>query len=452
MMLRGLAICACLVFATALSAQETREIEADITATDQTVDVDAEPNDVRISRRIKDILDATEWFENAQVRVDDGIVFLDGTTKTPERKSWARDLAAKTTGVIAVVNRIEVETEVELTLDPAVREVRELKDHLLAALPSVVLAIVILPLAWFIAGLVRKIARRLLLKRARTPFVADLIARFIALPVLLVGIYIVLQVSGLTQLAVSVVGGAGVLGIVIGFAFRDIVENFLASLLLSIRQPFSRGDFIHVAGQQGLVHSMNTRSTVLVSPEGNHIQIPNATVFKSIIENLTAVPRRRGVIEIGIGYDAAISDVQKIVGRVLAEQKGVLQDPEPMVLADALGASTVVVNVYYWFDGAEVSPLKLKSELVRRIKQALTDAGISMPDEAREIIFPEGVPLISPEDAPKPEGPRKKREPVEAETDADLSSEDDLLAEQMTTEIEGGLDDNLLSPAPADEK
>ncbi len=422
-------------------AQTTDDAGGEVTSTDQAVDLEPGLADTRIAKRIAQILDATGWYSDASVRVEDSIAFLDGTTTTTERKTWARDLAAKTTGVVAVVNRIEVEQAVELTIDPAVREVRVLKDQLLAALPSIALALLILPLAWFTARVVRRLLSWSLRGRTRSPFIADILARLGALPVLLLGLYLVLQIAGLTQLALSVVGGAGVLGIVIGFAFRDIAENFLASLLLSLRQPFARGDLINVAGQSGVVHSMNTRSTVLVSVEGNHIQIPNATVFKSIIENLTAVPRRRGELDLGIGYDAAISDVQRIVNAVLSAEPGVLKHPEPMVLADTLGASTVNVKIYYWFDGAQISPLKLRSALVRQIKQTLMDAGISMPDEAREIIFPEGIPLqqgsgTTPDSIPAPKEGR-------SEMDDDLSTEDDL-EEQLQVPIEGSNETNLL--------
>lgn len=443
--MRFILLCFLLSLASPSLAQDTLEIEEDVTSTDQAVDVDAEPDDLRVGRRITEILSATGWFEETSVRVDDGIVFLDGLTTSAERKAWARDLAAKTTGVVAVVNRIEVQAEVELTLDPAVREVKALKDNALAALPSIALALVILPLAWFAARLMRRFLNWLLTNDTRSPFVTDLAARAGALPILILGIYLVLQIAGLTKLAVSVVGGAGVLGIVIGFAFRDIAENFLASLLLSVRQPFKRGDFINVADQQGIVHSMNTRSTVLVSPEGNHIQIPNATVFKSIIENLTAVPRRRGTLDVGVGYDAAISDVQEVVGKVLAAQAGVMTEPEPMVLAEGLGASTVNVRVYYWFDGSALSPLKLQSALVRKIKQALTDAGISMPDEAREIIFPEGIPIRGQGEPALPNTKPVKREATETPNESDLRNDAEDLADQLDAPIEGEPSSDLLS-------
>ncbi len=441
------------VLAQASSDGIANEPEAEVIDTDQTISVTESVRDDQIATRIQGILKATGWYEDVQVDVQDGIVFLDGTATSSKRQDWARDLAAKTDGVVAVVNRLTLVQEADFSIDPAVSELRNLWDKTVSAAPLILLALLILPLALFLSSAVARVARWALKDRLGSPFLRDVTARFIALPVFLVGLYIVLQIAGLTQLAISVLGGAGVIGIVIGFAFRDIAENFLASLLLSVRQPFRRGDFVDVAGYQGVVHSMNTRSTVLVSPEGNHIQIPNAAVFKATIENYTASPNRRGSFDVGIGYDASITDVQAIIMGELAEHDAILSDPEPMVLADTLGASTVIIKIYYWFDGAAISPLKLKSVLIRRVMAALTDAGISMPDEAREIIFPEGVPLV---EAPAPSdttAPTRTPAPVRKDTpktkiapamDEDLSNEVDNLEPQMQVQVEGDKDSNLL--------
>ena len=96
--------------------------------------------------------------------------------------------------------------------------------------------------------------------------------------------------------------GTGLIGLILGFAFRDIAENFIASLLLSIQRPFKIDDVIEVEGRLGIVKKVTARATTLVDYDGNHIQIPNATVYKNIIKNLTAYPKMRGKVEIGIGY------------------------------------------------------------------------------------------------------------------------------------------------------
>ncbi|WP_262386377.1 hypothetical protein ROLI_044620 [Roseobacter fucihabitans] len=287
--------------------------------------------------------------------------------------------------------------------------------------------------------------RWLLTDRVRSPFLRKVVARAVAFPVFLLGIYIVLQVAGLTQLALSIVGGAGVIGIVIGFAFRDIAENFLSSLILSVSRPFQRGDFVTVAGMSGTVKAMTTRSTLLTSADGNQIHIPNSTIFKNVIENFTSSPKRRGDFVVGIGYDAGIAEAQSIILGCLREHPAVLGEPEPMVLVGELGASTVNIKTYYWFNGREISPLKLKSSLLRAVKSTLTIEGISMPDEAREVIFPEGVNVLSgmPDGRSTPKKPLSvdppQAEPSLSEAEGDLLTEEPVEATPSPEESEGDL-------------
>ncbi|WPZ34495.1 mechanosensitive ion channel family protein [Thalassobaculum sp. OXR-137] len=358
------------------------------------VAVEPVARDDAISRRIDSILRATDWYSDVRVRTSEGVVFLDGSTRTDEHRVWARNLAANTQDVVAVVNRITVTPQTDWSFEPALNEVRALLYTGLASLPLIALALVILPLAFYAATLVGRLVEWALRRQVSSPFLRSVIARTVSIPVFLIGLYIVLQVAGLTQLALSLLGGAGVVGIIVGFAFRDIAENFLASLLLSIRQPFRRGDYIVVGGQEGTVQSMNTRSTLLLSREGNHIQIPNAAVFKSTIVNFSAAAARQEYLEIGIGFDASITAAQELIRTVMVDHPAVLEEPEePLVLVESLGSATVNLRAYFWFDGHAYSVLKIRSALLRLIKKALTEAGISMPDEAREVIFPQGVPV-----------------------------------------------------------
>jgi small-conductance mechanosensitive channel len=292
-------------------AQTETPVEAEITTTEQSVSVEPTARDDEIAARILEIMQATGWYKVPRVEVLDGIAFLDGQASSEEHRIWARDLAAKTQDVVAVVNRIAVDQAANWSIAPAIKELQSVSKRILTMLPLLLLALIILPLTWWLSGLAARALRRWLLRGIASPFLKDIVARALSLPIFLIGLYVVLQVAGLTQLAFSVVGGAGVLGIVVGFAFRDIAENFLASLLLSIRRPFRTGDFISVAGHDGSVRSMNTRSTVLLSSEGNHIQIPNSTIFKSTIVNFTASPTRRDTIVVGIGYEGSVAKAQE---------------------------------------------------------------------------------------------------------------------------------------------
>jgi small-conductance mechanosensitive channel len=277
--------------------------------------------------------------------------------------------------------------------DVALAELQALIEQTVRALPLLAAGLALLVATWFATKWTARLASTLLRHRLRSPLLRDVTARAVAVPVFLLGLYVVLRVSGLARLAVSVLGGAGLLGLIVGFAFRDIAENFLASILLGMQHPFARGDLIEVAGYEGFVQSVNTRSTLLMTLDGNHVQIPNASVYKGIITNFTANPYARFDFAVGIGYDDEITEAQATALQVLRDHPAVVNDPEPLVLVDSLGASTVNLKVYYWVDIGRYSPFKVQSAVIRLTKGALDRAGISMPDEAREVVFPHGIPV-----------------------------------------------------------
>jgi small conductance mechanosensitive channel len=200
-------------------------------------------------------------------------------------------------------------------------------------------------------------------------------------------------VAGLTQVAFTVIGGTGLVGLALGIAFRDITENFLASIFLSMQRPFETGDLLEVDGVTGYVQQLNVRTTVLMTLEGNVVQVPNATVYKSKLRNYSTNCNRREDFVVGIGYGDSIPEAQEVARRVLLDHPAILADPEPAVLVDSLGQATVNLRVYFWLDGRRHSWLKVRSSTIRLVKRAFQDHGISMPDEAREIVFPEGVPV-----------------------------------------------------------
>ena len=192
------------------------------------------------------------------------------------------------------------------------------------------------------------------------------------------GVYIIMRVFGLTQLALTVVGGTGLIGIV-GSHSGKSPNNFLASIFLSMQRPFETGDLVEVSGETGYVQQLNMRTTILMTLDGNLVQIPNASVYKSNLRNFTTNPNRREDFVVGIGYDDAIDDAQEIARKVLADHPAVLNDPEPSVLADSLGRSTVNLRVYFWLNGRTHSWLKVRSSVIRLVKRAFQKHGISMP-------------------------------------------------------------------------
>ena len=267
----------------------------------------------------------------------------------------------------------------------------QLWESFVYRLPGLGLGIVVMAVFIFLAPHVASLLIKPMTRTTTSPLLRSVIQRSISLLLILLGIYLFLFLAGLTGFAIAVVSGTGVVGLILGFAFRDIAENFISSLLLTIQRPFRIGDIVQVNDFTGIIQKVTARATTLVDFDGNHIQIPNATIYKGVIKNLTANPLMRGQFIIGVGYDADIQQAQSIAQNVISNQQNVLSDPEPQVLIDTLGASSYNVKVYFWVNVERTSVVKMSSVLMRKITKAFLDANISMPDDARERIFPQGL-------------------------------------------------------------
>ncbi len=401
------------------------------------VEINPTATDDEIRQRLTEILQTTSWFGEPEVTVQKGIVRLNGTTENDESRRWAGDLAKNTEGVVAVVNQIEVVPTKVWDFDPAYQELNRLVRGFVQLLPLIVVAVIVVVLSWLLAKLTTYALRRWLLARFDSQLLREVSARAGGILVMLVGFYLVLRIAGLTQLALTLLGGTGLIGLVLGIAFRDITENFLASLFLSLQQPFREGDLVEVASATGYVQRLTSRTTVLMTLDGNQLQVPNSTIFKSTIRNFTSNPNRRDDFIVGIGYEDSIPFAQEVALKVLADHPAVLAEPEPLVLVENLGPSTVNLRVYFWLDGGKHSWLKVKSSVIRLVKRAFQDSEISLPDEAREVTFPNGVPvhMVEREEAEEPAHlalaePTGDTEAVATKAEAGLQSEAGEIREQ----------------------
>lgn len=432
-------VCAGLLFLPVIAAGQaasdtggSRGLGGDDISVTPKIDVSPSARDEDIRLRLQRVLEATEWFAAPAVRVEEGVVFLSGTAPSEELRKWAGDLARNTQDVVAVANRIEVVERSPWDFSRASSGIRTVWRDAQRMLPMLLFGVLVLALFLGASIMAARLSQGFLGGRVKPRLLRSVISRAIGLFIFLLGVYILLRILGLTQLALTVVGGTGLIGLVVGIAFRDITENFLASLFLSMQRPFEKGDLIEVAEVTGYVQQLNMRTTIVMTLDGILVQIPNSTVYKSNLRNFTTNCNRREVFDVGIGYDDVISDAQEIARSVLNEHPAVLDDPEPSVLVNDLGTSTVNLRVYFWLDGSQHSWLKVRSSVIRLVKRAFQENGISMPDEAREIIFPRGVHVTmeDPGDKEAPRGVRRRETKPEA---------GGVGSEAASTRAEGGL-------------
>jgi small conductance mechanosensitive channel len=262
------------------------------------------------------------------------------------------------------------------SVELAVPDGLTLADWLLAA--AIVVA------AFVLAGVVRRVLKRTLGRRSEAS--AALTSRVIVLLIVAVGC-----VYALSSIGVDVgllVGALGIGGIALAFAFQDILENFVAGVILQLKRPFRPGNIVEAgeARHLGIIREIDSRSVILDMFSGERIVLPAAQVLKSPIINWTANPRRRLAVPIGIAYRTDPQDAIDAIEPHLEKIDEVLADPPPRVLLSELGESSVVLTAYVWHD-AYGDIFWIQHRVVQEAKAALADAGIEIPFPQRVVTF-----------------------------------------------------------------
>lgn len=342
-------------------------ISADAPATD----------DTRIAARIRGIFGEIPALKAVQVRVSAGVVTLSGTVDEAAAIAQAESIALRVSGVVTVQNRLQRNLKVESNLNPALAGARDKAKELLQASPLLAVAIII---AFVIGWLGYWLARRKAWwgRLAPNPFLAEVIATAIRLVFVIIGIVLALDIVGATALLGAVLGGAGVLGIAVGFAVRDTIDNYVSSLMLSLRQPFRANDSVSIDGKEGRVVRLTSRATILITPDGNHLRIPNSTVFRAVIVNFTTNPQRRFQFDLPIDAQA---DCGAAIAAALAAIRGqefVLETPKPSVeIADPAGPH-MTLRCFGWVDQTRTDLGKARTLVIQEVAEALREGGHSL--------------------------------------------------------------------------
>ena len=403
-------------------------------------------DDSRIGQRLRKIFSELEALRNIHIVVNSGVVTLQGEDDTTTNKTKAVQVARQIEGVVEVENELTINRDLAQRLTTTWDKILALGKQIVAALPLLLLALMVFLLFWWMGG---RIARRQGFYRRISPnyFIASLLGQITHLVFIVSGVVLALVLLDATALIGTILGAAGIVGLAVGFAVRDTVENYIASILLSVRNPFEVNDFVNIDGHEGNVVRLTSRATVLLSPDGNHIRIPNAAVFKAVITNFTRHSDRRFQFDVGIDTEQDLLVAQALALEILKSVTGVLDDPKPMVVIQALGGSNVVLRLFAWVDQRYFSLAKVRGEAIRAVKTAFDNAGIVMPEPIYRLrLTSTGVALHEPEPAPEfqePTGVADHRLPDTRDVEdvsADRTIEDKVKAEETS-----GDGENLLN-------
>ena len=258
------------------------------------------------------------------------------------------------------------------------------------ALPRVGVALVTLLVLLLVGRLAGAVVRRRYLRLERPSF-AHVMSRVVRLLLGLLGVLAALTIVFPTVKPVNVLGSLGFFSIAVGFAFRDILENLLAGMLLLFRAPFRTGDEVDVEGTRGTVVEINLRETVIRTYEGRKVLIPNATVYKNqlVVQTGYAAVRSEGVV--GVAYESDVDLARTTALHALRETEGVLDQPEPLVLVGELGTSTVDLQLLFWTAPQQRVVRVVRDRALAAVKAALDEVGVEMP---ADIVVLQGTPSL----------------------------------------------------------
>jgi small-conductance mechanosensitive channel len=385
--LRAVLLAAALLLAAPLPVLAQAQ-PAPATATAESRDVAVElrqgaREDARISAAVTARLLRQPSLQAVTVQVNSGIVTLGGEVLSAQDRTLASTLAKQVQGVGEVVDAIAISADLHARLSAALSQVRDKLVRLVAAIPLLVVSIAIVLLAWWLGRRIARRPLRWLPARSHNPYMDGLVRRVAQAVVVFIGLVLALNLLGATALVGAVLGSAGVIGLVFGFAFKDVAENYLAGVLLSLRRPFAPDDHLAIDKYEGKVIALTARATLLMTMDGNQVSLPNSLVFKSVVLNYTANPERRFDFVLPVDTAESLGRARDLGLQAMAAVDGVLANPGPSFTVDGYAAKGLDLRFYGWIDQRHNDVGKVRTEALRAARGAFARAGVHGPETVR---------------------------------------------------------------------
>ncbi len=259
----------------------------------------------------------------------------------------------------------------------------------LALLPNLTISIIVFFIFFFIARTIKRIVRRATEHRRHAHNLGLVLGRLAQGITVLIGLFVALSIVIPSFKAGDLVQLLGISGVAIGFAFRDILQNFLSGILILLTEPFRIGDQIVFKNFEGTVENIETRATTIRTYDNRRIVIPNSELFTNAVTVNTAFDNRRIEYDIGIGYGDDIDRAKQLMHEALSGIAEVLRDPAPDVLVTDLAESSVNIRVRWWIQPPRrVDDLQSRDRVITAIKQKLyVENGIDLPYPTQQILF-----------------------------------------------------------------
>lgn len=272
-------------------------------------------------------------------------------------------------------------------------------ESFLAHLPNLALALIVIVLTWIIYKFIDRILGYIFKRFRLRTSLAELINKLTYIFIWFMGLLVaaVIVFPDFTPAKLLTVVGLG--SIAVGFAFKDIFENFLAGILILFREPFQISDFIECEGMEGFVEDINIRDTNIRRVDGQRIVIPNAMLFKNPVKVRTDLDRRRITVMCGVAYGEDVDQAREVIYKAVDAVETVDSDKNIEIFAQAFGASSIDFEVTWWTGSSPLEIRQSRDQVVAAVKRALDDAGIEIPFPYRTLTFKEPLHTVSEQES-----------------------------------------------------
>lgn len=417
-----------------------------------TTDTDAQ-TDRELAQRLTGIFNEIDGLSGVEVSVREGVVTLSGSVETDDARTQAARLAERLSGVVAINNEIVREVRLDRSVDTLVGDVESTLTRIGQAWPVYLVALAVW-LGLFALGWL--LARQEWLWRRVVPnaLVARLLQQVLTLGSFILGLLLALNLLGATALLGTLAGGVGLIGLAVGFAVRDTIENYIASILLSLRQPFRAEDHVRINEHEGVVVRLTSRATVLMTLDGNHLRIPNAQVFKGVILNFSRNPERRFDFLLGVDADDDPLAAMEVALEAMRGLDFLLDDPGPFAGIDKVGDSNIQLRFFAWVDQRHADFLKARSGAIRAAKAAIEAHGFTLPEPIYRLRFDTGDATLQVS-SPSPRAdtqtpPHPRRHGAAPPVDLDVRPEDTITEKVAEERAQDGEEDLLDQNRPVE--
>ncbi|MCX7565630.1 mechanosensitive ion channel family protein [Sulfitobacter sp. F26169L] len=276
-------------------------------------------------------------------------------------------------------------------------------DGLFKLLPNFAVAVVVVIIFWFLAKGIGALIRRSAKSRGRGSL-GDVGGSLVRWTVTIIGIMLAVTIVAPTISPGDLISGLGISSVAIGFAFKDILQNMLAGVLILLRQPFEVGDQIVSGGHEGTVEKIETRATLIKTYDGRRVVIPNSDIYTDSVVVNTAFDVRRSQYDIGIGCNDDWDAARKIMEEACAGVEGVIGDPAPETIPVELGDFANVVRLRWWTKSDRASQIHTFGRVLQEVYKALDQEGIDMPYPTQVHLFHDQTEEVDGDRAKQREG------------------------------------------------